>query len=205
MPLVRSRSSTSCIRCICLARRRFAHASGGAPRALAVAARSDCRSRRGDRVFTAGFVVAAVDRDRHDCSGGSRCGAVIGRLARIGRAAIEPVEQVLVTFMHARPARLAEVIALEASVHTLLALEVATVLHALSLPFRWLDPSHRRRRRQVHQRRLLFHPGADRRSESVYTILFQALGFPAAAGLTLALVRRVRALVVAAPEPSRSP
>ncbi len=150
-------------------------------------------------VFTAGFVVAAITgiglivpavRGAGRILGGPRADRVI--------AAIEPVERVLVTFMHARPGRLAEVIILEGSVHALLALEVATVLHALALPFGWLDPFIVEGGVKFVSVVFFFIPGQIGASESVYTILFQALGFPAAAGLTLALVRRVRALVVAA-------
>ncbi len=150
-------------------------------------------------VFTAGFMVAAVTGIGMIVPAVRGVGRIIGR-HRADRvvAAIEPVEQVLVTFMHARPARLAEVIVLECVVHTLLALEVATVLHTLSLPFRWLDPFIVEGGVKFISVVFFFIPGQIGASESVYTILFQALGFPAAAGLTLALVRRVRALVVAA-------
>ena len=43
-----------------------------------------------------------------------------------------------------------------------------------------------------------FVPGQLGASESVYTLLFSSMGLPGAVGLTMALVRRVRALVVAA-------
>ncbi|HEY2904267.1 MAG TPA: lysylphosphatidylglycerol synthase domain-containing protein [Vicinamibacterales bacterium] len=150
-------------------------------------------------LLTAGFVVAAITGVGLIVPTVRSAGWVVGRQrAERAAAAIEPVECVLVTFMHARPGRLAEVIILEGVVHTLLALEVATVLHALGLPFGWLDPFIVEGGVKFISVVFFFIPGQIGASESVYTILFQALGFPAAAGLTLALVRRVRALVVAA-------
>jgi glycosyltransferase 2 family protein len=149
-------------------------------------------------VFTLGFLVAAATGIGLIVPAVRAAGAVVGR-GRAERAvgAIEPVEGVLVAFMHARPGRLAEVIALEAAVHGLLALEAGTVLRALALPFGWLDPLIVEGGVKFISVVFFFVPGQIGASESVYTILFQALGFPAAAGLTLALVRRVRALVVA--------
>jgi glycosyltransferase 2 family protein len=150
-------------------------------------------------LFTAGFAVAAMTGIGLIVPAVRGVGAIAGR-RRADRAvaAIEPVERVLVTFMHARPARLAEVLVLEAVVHTLLALEVATVLHALALPFGWLDPFIVEGGVKFISVVFFFIPGQIGASESVYTILLPALGFPAAAGLTLALVRRIRALIVAA-------
>lgn len=150
-------------------------------------------------VFTAGFVVAAVTGIGLIVPVVRGLAPIMGR-QRAERAveAIAPVERVLVTFMHARPRRLAEVIVLEGVVHTLLALEVATVLHALGLPFGWLDPFIVEGGVKFISIVFFFIPGQIGASESVYTLLFQSLGFPAAAGLTLALVRRVRALLVAA-------
>jgi len=150
-------------------------------------------------LFTAGFAAAAITGVGLIVPAVRGAARVVGRgRAERAIAAIEPVERVLVTFMHARPVRLAEVVMLEGVVHTLLALEVATVLHALALPFGWLDPFIVEGGVKFISVVFFFIPGQIGASESVYTILFQALGFPAAAGLTLALVRRVRALVVAA-------
>jgi glycosyltransferase 2 family protein len=153
----------------------------------------------GIALFTAGFAVAAISGVGLIVPVVRRAGRVVGhQRAERAVAAIEPVERVIVSFMHARPARLAEVLALEASVHTLLALEVVTVLFALELPFSWRDPFIVEGGVKFISVVFFFIPGQVGASESVYTILFEALGFSAAAGLTLALVRRVRALLVAA-------
>jgi hypothetical protein len=150
-------------------------------------------------LFTAGFLTAAITGVGLIVPAVRAAGGLVGRRrADHAVATIEPVERVLVTFMHARPGRLAEVIVLEAFVHMLLALEVATVMRALALPFGWLDPFIVEGGVKFISVVFFFIPGQIGASESVYTILFQALGFPAAAGLTLALVRRLRALVVAA-------
>lgn len=150
-------------------------------------------------VFTLGFIFAAATGIGLVVPAVRALGAVVGRdRADRAVAAIDPSERVLVGFMHARGARFVEVMALEGAAHTLLALEVATALYTLKLPFGWLDPFIVEGGVKFISVVFFFIPGQVGASESVYTILFQALGFPAAAGLTLSLVRRVRALAVAA-------
>jgi hypothetical protein len=104
---------------------------------------------------------------------------------------------VLIDFMHRHPARLTEVILIEAAGHALLALEIAAVLRALAIPFRATDALILEGASKFISVAFFFIPGQLGASEGVYALLFRAVGFPAAAGLTLALVRRVRALVVA--------
>jgi hypothetical protein len=125
-------------------------------------------------------------------------GLVVGRLrAEAAAQGFDPVEQVLVAFMHEHPPRLVEVIAIEAVSHALLALQIAIVLGALGFPFDLGAPLIIEGGVKVIGAAFFFVPGQLGASESIYTVLAVAVGFPAATGLTIALVRRIRALIVA--------
>src|ERR1700730_16735801 len=80
-------------------------------------------------IFTAGVAFAAISGTGLLVPVVRRAGAIVGRhRAAAAVARIDPVERVLVDFMHCRPGRLAEVIMIEAAGHALLAFEVAAVL-----------------------------------------------------------------------------
>jgi len=111
---------------------------------------------------------------------------------------IDPVERVLVAFLHAHPTRLAQVIVLEVTAQLLLVLEIWIVIVAIGLPWRWSDPFVVEGGVKFIDVAFSFVPGQVGVSEGVFAMLFGAIGLPAAAGLTLALVRRIRALLVAA-------
>lgn len=142
--------------------------------------------------FTAGVVVAAA----------TGVGLIAPVLRRIGahRAAarFEPVEQVLVAFMHRQPRRLAQVIGIELAGQMLLALEILVTVRALGFSFSPRQALIVEGSVKFISVAFFFVPGQLGASESVYTLLFESLGLPGAVGLTLALVRRVRALIVAA-------
>lgn len=125
---------------------------------------------------------------------------VVAGTSRAERAAeaIEPVERVLITFLHAHPARLAQVFAMEAAAQMLLMLEIWIVIAALGLPRRWTDPIVVEGGVKFVDIAFSFVPGQVGVSEGTFALLFSAIGLPSAAGLTLALVRRIRALLVAA-------
>jgi hypothetical protein len=108
------------------------------------------------------------------------------------------VEDVLITFLHANPGRLAEVLAMETGAHMLLMLEIWVVIAALGLPLFWTDPLIVEGGVKFIAIAFSFIPGQFGASEGVYALLFGAIGLPTAAGLTLALVRRIRGLLVAA-------
>ncbi len=117
--------------------------------------------------------------------------------ARRAAAAIEPVERVLVGFMHRHPLRVAEVLAIEAGSHALLAAEIWVVLRSLGYGVGTAVPLLFEGSVKLISIAFFFVPGQVGASESVYALLARTFGYPAAAGLTLALVRRVRALIVA--------
>lgn len=129
-----------------------------------------------------------------------RASRVLIGTRRAERAAreVRPVEHVLVTFLHASPRRLAEVFAMETAAHVLLIVEIWIVVAALGFRLSWRDPLIVEGGVKFIAIAFSFIPGQFGASEGVYALLFGAIGLPTAAGLTLALVRRVRSLLVAA-------
>ncbi|HWF87111.1 MAG TPA: lysylphosphatidylglycerol synthase domain-containing protein [Vicinamibacterales bacterium] len=123
---------------------------------------------------------------------------VIGT-ARSERAAHEfgRVEDVIIRFLHGHRGRLAEVLAIEAAAHMLLVTEIWIVLTTLGYSLPWTDPFIVEGGRKITTAAFAFVPGQFGASEGMYALLAGAIGLPAAAGLTLALVRRIRGLLVA--------
>jgi hypothetical protein len=148
--------------------------------------------------FTIGVVAAAATGVGLIVPMVRAFGAGAGR-ARVDALAarIDPIERVLVTFMHARPGRLAEVLAIETAGHALLACEIWIVIRALGFAVSPADPFIVEGAVKFISVAFFFVPGQVGASEGVYTLLFSAIGLPGAAGLTMALVRRVRGLIVA--------
>ncbi|PYR59449.1 MAG: hypothetical protein DMF85_07695 [Acidobacteria bacterium] len=150
-------------------------------------------------LFTAGFAFAAITGIGLLVPIVRASRVVIGRRrAEAGAARLEPVERILVDFMHRRPARLAEVIAAEAVSHSLLATEVWLVFASVGLRFSPVDPWVVEGGVKFVNVAFFFIPGQIGASEGVYSLILVALGLPSAVGLTLSLVRRIRALLVAA-------
>jgi len=143
-------------------------------------------------VFTLGFVVAAAT------GVGLIAPAARAIGARSAAARLEPVERVMVTVMHREPRRLLQVIAIELAGQLLLAAEVLVTVRALAFAFSALDALVVEGSVKFISIAFFFVPGQLGASESVYTLLFRTLGLPGAVGLTMALVRRVRAMIVAA-------
>jgi hypothetical protein len=120
------------------------------------------------------------------------------RRAVAALAAVQRVEGVLVGVLKDDPRRLATVLAVELASHALLALEVLVALHAIGVPaglksafvieggVKWIGTL------------FFFVPGQVGVSEGMYALLLPAVGLPAAAGVTIALIRRARALTVGA-------
>jgi polyferredoxin len=90
------------------------------------------------------------------------------------------------------------VLAIETIAHALLVLEVWVLLAALGLSFSWSAPLIVEGGVKFIAIAFAFIPGQFGASESVYVLIAGAVGLPVAAGLTLALVRRVRGLFLAA-------
>jgi Lysylphosphatidylglycerol synthase TM region len=149
-------------------------------------------------LFTAGFAFAAVTGIGLIVPIVRASGVVIGR-RRAGAAAarLEPIEAILVAFMHRRPLRLAEVILAEAVTHSLMAAEIWVVFAALALRFSFVDPFVVEGSVKFVNVAFFFVPGQVGAQEGVYSLVLAALGLPTAVGLTVSFVRRLRALLVA--------
>jgi len=148
--------------------------------------------------FTLAFIVAAVSGRGMLVPIVRHSGAVIGRSrADAAAARLDPVEHVLIAFIHDEPLRLSGVLVIEAIGHLLLALEILIVVRALGLRVALIDPIIVEGAIKFISVAFFFVPGQVGAQEGVYTLLFQAIGLSGAVGLTMALVRRVRALIVA--------
>jgi lysylphosphatidylglycerol synthase-like protein len=148
--------------------------------------------------IVAGVVFAAISGIGLIAPAVRATGAIVGR-SRSAFAAdrVTQVEQILVSFLHRHPGRLAEVLAVDAASHAFLLSEVWIVLAALGLPFLLVDPLMIEGAVKPIGMVFFFIPGQVGASEGVYVALFRAAGLPAAAGLTLVLMRRMRSLLVA--------
>jgi hypothetical protein len=145
-----------------------------------------------------GVVFAAISGTGLIAPAVRASGAIVGRSrSRFAADRVTPVEQILVAFLHRHTGRLAEVLALDAASHALLLSEVWIVLAALGLPFLLVDPLMIEGAVKPIGMVFFFIPGQLGASEAVYVALLRAAGLPAAAGLTLVLVRRMRSLLVA--------
>jgi glycosyltransferase 2 family protein len=108
------------------------------------------------------------------------------------------VEAAIVRFLHEHPGRLTEVLAIETGAQLLLILEIWIVLVALGASRAWDQSFILEGGVKFVAIAFAFIPGQFGALEGVYALLAGAIGLPAAVGLTLALLRRVRDLLVAA-------
>ncbi|MEW5983069.1 MAG: lysylphosphatidylglycerol synthase domain-containing protein [Acidobacteriota bacterium] len=133
-------------------------------------------------------------------------GTVIGWLGRLGVlrgrlkpdvAAINRMEDLLLGVLHDRPARLATVLFVEAVAQAALVLEVLWVLRALEFAAPAIYPLVIEAATKFIGLAFFFVPLQIGAAEGSYAVIFTALGLPAAAGFSLAFVRRCRSLLVA--------
>lgn len=118
---------------------------------------------------------------------------------RAERAAQEftRVEDAIIRFLHEHHARLAEVLAIETAAHLLLVLEIWIVLAALGVSDSWNQPFIIEGAVKFVPIAFAFVPGQFGALEGAHALIASAIGLPAAVGLTLALLRRLRSLLVA--------
>jgi hypothetical protein len=128
----------------------------------------------------------------------SRSAPIVGRFATIAAEKISGIERVLVDFLRCRHRAFAEVAAIEAFSQLLMMLEMYVVLTALvRTPPWWCVPVIEGAVKYIGLA-FAFVPGQVGAAEGVYAFLTGVLGLSTAAGLTLALVRRIRGVAVAA-------
>jgi Lysylphosphatidylglycerol synthase TM region len=149
--------------------------------------------------FTFGVFFAAVTRVGLIVPAVRKVAGVIGRQrADALLTTIAPMEQTLIGLLHDRPLRFVETLAAQFAGHAMLAVEIAVLFDALGLTFRAADPWILEGGVKFINFVFVFVPGQVGAAEGVNAMLTTALGLPAAVGVTLSLLRRVRAIGVAA-------
>jgi len=123
--------------------------------------------------------------------------AVIGERALRMAEQFERVETVIIEFLHGHVRRLAEVFALETAAHALLVIEVWIVIVVLGFALSWTQALVIEGGVKFVGTAFAFIPGQFGASEGTYELLTKAIGLPAAIGLTVSLVRRLRGVLVA--------
>jgi len=123
---------------------------------------------------------------------------VFGRFATTAAEKVGRIERVLVHFLQCRRRALVEVVVIDAFSQLLMMLEIYVVLTALVGALRWWYPPVIEGAVKYIGLAFAFVPGQVGAAEGVYAFLTSVLGLSTAAGLTLALVRRVRGVAVAA-------
>jgi hypothetical protein len=148
--------------------------------------------------FLAAFVIASVTGIGLIAPILSRSRIAIGRRrADAAAQAFAPVEAVIITFLHRHPARVAQVLVVETAAQGMLITEVLVAITGLGVGLSATDSLILEGGAKFVATAFALIPGQMGASEGVYALLAGAIGLPAAAGLTLALVRRVRGLLIA--------
>ena len=109
---------------------------------------------------------------------------------------VRQMEEILFKVVYDRPARFLMVVALQAAAHLLLILEVYWVLAVLGNPPPLLFPLLIETASKFISLLFLFVPLQLGVAEGAYAFVLTLLGLPAAVGVTLSLVRRLRSLLV---------
>jgi hypothetical protein len=152
-------------------------------------------------IVTTTFIVAFI------CASSTGVG-LIGPIIRgarvvIGQRAVRMAEQfarieaVIIDFLHDHAGRLSEVLAIETAAHALLVIEVWIVIGVLGFSASWTQSLIIEGGIKFVGIVFAFIPGQFGASEGTYALIATAIGLPAAVGLTIALVRRIRGLLVA--------
>ncbi len=133
-------------------------------------------------------------------------GTVIGWLGRVGLlrgrlrpevASVNRMEDLLLGILRDRPRRVAAIMLVDVGAQAALILEVAWILHALGLSAPAFQPAIIEASAKFIGMAFFFVPLQVGAAEGSYVVIFGALGLPAAAGFSLAFVRRLRSLLVA--------
>lgn len=122
---------------------------------------------------------------------------IIGCRAATAAEKVGRIEHVLVHFLRCRRRAVAQVMAIDSLSQVLLMLEIYVVLTALVAATRWWHPPVIEGAAKYISLAFAFVPGQVGAAEGVYAFLTGMLGLTTTAGLTLALVRRIRSLIAA--------
>jgi Lysylphosphatidylglycerol synthase TM region len=151
-------------------------------------------------LLTLGCVIAAVTGKGLIVPAVRTVARLVGRAdaAADGIARVDEAERVLVSVLHDDPRRLVTVLAAELAAHGLLVVEIMFLLGALGLQAGLGTALVLEGAVKCIGALFFFVPGQLGVSEGIYALLLPLVGFPAAAGVTIILLRRARALAVGA-------
>jgi Lysylphosphatidylglycerol synthase TM region len=151
-------------------------------------------------VLTLGCVIAAVTGKGLVVPVARTLARLVGRAheAAAVLARVDEAERVLVSVLHDDPRRLAAVLAAELAAHGLLVVEIMLLLGALGLLAGLGTAFVLEGAVKCIGALFFFVPGQLGVSEGIYALLLPLVGLPAAAGVTIILLRRARALAVGA-------
>lgn len=134
-------------------------------------------------------------------------GTILGGLTRLGvlRGRLRPdmewinrMEDLLLTVLRDRPALLGRLLLVEAAAQIPLVLELLVLLGAIGIATSPLAPLLIEAAAKAIGIVFMFVPQQMGVAEGTYALIFDVLALPAAAGFAIALLRRIRALVVTA-------
>ena len=148
--------------------------------------------------FVGAFSSASVSGIGLIAPGLRASGILIGR-RRADRAAehFAGIEELIIQFLHGHHWRLLEVLAIEIAAQALMLLEIWVVFAALDMPRSWRSAAIIEGGVKFVGILFAFVPGQVGVSEGAYAWLAGVIGLSNSAGLSLALVRRLRGLAVA--------
>lgn len=121
--------------------------------------------------------------------GAERGESTVGRVRR--------TEAHLLSILHARPRHFVAALVAEAASHAMLAMEILLLFRALGFHRHIGDPLIVEGGVKFINAVFVFIPGQFGAAEGTTALIMDALGYPATIGVTLALMRRVRAYLVA--------
>ncbi|MBI2186076.1 MAG: flippase-like domain-containing protein [Acidobacteria bacterium] len=127
----------------------------------------------------------------------SRLGVLRGRL-RPDMAWVNRTEDLLLAVLRDRPALLGRVLLIEVAAQVPLVMELFVLLRALDVGATPLSPILIEASAKTIGIVFMFVPQQMGVAEGTYALIFDVLALPAAAGFAVALLRRIRALVVTA-------
>jgi len=132
-------------------------------------------------------------------------GTIIDALSRVGvlRGRLRPdmdwihrLEDLLLAILRDRPALLGRLLLVETAAQVPLVLELALLLHAIEVATAPLAPLLIEASAKAIGIVFMFVPQQMGVAEGTYALIFDVLALPATAGVAIALLRRIRALVV---------
>jgi len=121
----------------------------------------------------------------------------VGKYLRLDAQQVRATEDILLLVLRDRPFRFLQVVWIELVAQLLLVAEIFVFLRATGEPFVPVHPFLLEAVTKFIGLAFFFIPAQIGASESVYALAFGQMGLTAAAGFTLAFVRRLRSLLVA--------